>query len=119
MGMMPGALRFQDGTIKWYEYNSVGDNCMTGLFDSIKDVRQCMGDQCYKTCSCDRPKEPVEIVSFYGYGHHWKGEACRACMAITFGTDPFEAPDADLERMEVKEKLPAWAEGLYSPLGKI
>lgn len=115
MGMMPGALRFQDGTILWYEYNSVGDDCLTGLFDSIDAVRDCDGDHCYRECSCAKPKEQVEIVTFYGAGYHWKGEACRTCKALTFGTDPFESSDEDLARMDVKEGLPAWAEGLYSP----
>jgi hypothetical protein len=106
--MMPGALRFRDGAVLWYQYNSVGDRCSPGLFPSLADARNAYESECWKICSGVHAAEPVEIVIFYGATYHWDGEACRRCMAIVSCLDPFE-PDI------AKLGTPAWAEGLYLP----
>ena len=74
-----GAVKFNDGLIKYYLYNGGSDTCYTRLYNKASSI-----DQTYKDCLCIH-SEDVEIYSDYGGGSYWKGMACKRCSAITVG----------------------------------
>ena len=68
-----GAVKLNDGLIKYYLYHGSSDTCYTSLYDKVSEVA---GD--YTECNCGK-SESVEIYSDYGGGFYWKGRACRDC----------------------------------------
>jgi hypothetical protein len=85
-----GAVRFEDGAIRYYEYDGTSDWPLSRLHVERVGVEDnWRGDNC-RLCTCGKD-EPVEIVSTYGFGFHWQGRACRSCEAITAGFEPYDS----------------------------
>lgn len=84
-----GQVKFEDGTILHFEYNGTVDVAMTQLFDSREGVKEHWRESLrYVECNCGND-EPVELATDYGSGKSWNGRACRHCMAITGGFEPY------------------------------
>jgi hypothetical protein len=100
-----GAVKFNDGLIKYYLYHGSSDTCYTSLYDKVSDVAVD-----YTECNCGK-SEPVEIYSDYGGGFYWKGKACRDCDSITKGSD-FDDGDYwgnnPIEVPEITDGKPKW-----------
>jgi hypothetical protein len=84
-----GAVRFSDGTIKYFEFNGYEDYCYRKLFDEKHKLSPAGSDNLLFTeCSCGQESEYVEMVTEDCGGFYWKGTACRNCMVITGGVRP-------------------------------
>jgi hypothetical protein len=57
----------------------------------------------FNRCTCDEPKEEVEIAVDYGCGSSWNGIACRRCLHVVGPLSPYE-----IEQINVNEGLPDW-----------
>jgi hypothetical protein len=95
MSRATGAVRFQDGTVKWCLYNGTADILIPRLFEDPHtpwDAYYAKGDD--KVDLWPEPvgePEPVTIYSDYGGGWTWPGMATR--NVVTEGTDPYEYDD--------------------------
>jgi hypothetical protein len=91
-----GKVKFEDGTELWFEYNGTVDVCMPMLYSTIEELDESWRKGPYRMdCTCGSD-ETVTINSNYGSNHKWNGKACRNCMCITEGLNPYEdKPDPD------------------------
>jgi hypothetical protein len=81
---------FKDGTTFYFEYNGTSDIACNSLKETIEEVRRdWRTDGAYTNCQCRCESEDVEFFASYGNGIYWHGEACRKCMIITKGLDPY------------------------------
>jgi hypothetical protein len=55
----------------------------------------------FNECTCDEPKEEVEIAVDYGRGSSWIGIACRRCFHVVGPLNPYEIDT-------IGEGLPDW-----------
>lgn len=99
-----GEVRFNDGNIKHFEYNGTSDICIPKLYDNYEEMKDNWRKYKKENCSCKHAEEPVDIYTDYGGGFSWKGKACRKCMMITKGNNPF---DEDIIK---NDGIPDWAE---------
>lgn len=97
--------RFPDGLILHFEYNGTGDFCTTALRRTEVEVSEHWRADNEAECRCGQPSEPVELTTIYGRGFRWHGKACRGCMAIVGGRDPY--PDDD-EAGEAVDGVADW-----------
>lgn len=104
-----GAVRFQDGTLLYYEYNGTSDTVISKLYASEQEVRDNWRSWTHAGCHCGGD-EPVEIMSTYGGGGWWRGRACRTCMAVTSGLVPFYDDVSHIQEDGWEhEGFPAWS----------
>jgi len=97
-----GVVRFQDGTMRYCDYDGTVDGCIPVLVDRLEEVQ--FREMGWRRCTCPCPQiEPVEIYADYGEGIIWPGEACRHCWTLTKYAQAW-AMDAGLLRYG----CPAW-----------
>jgi hypothetical protein len=94
-----GAVRFGNGTIRWFDYNGTTDICEPHLVERPDEVR--FREMPWRHCTCGRD-EPVEIANDYGNGTWWRGRACDPCRTITAGVSWVE------EGISAQDGYPPW-----------
>lgn len=93
MSHASGKVKFiSDGTEFWFEYDGTADIAMPKLFVDNETLCDNWRTDEWPKCTCGNDEE-VEITSHYGNGRTWDGKACRRCMCITEGFDPYKEPD--------------------------
>ena len=100
-----GLVRFDDGTVRFFEYNGTSDACRPKHWKNYRDVQKHWREETYvRTCRCKRPPETVEAFTDYGRGFTWMTTACRHCRVIVDCSNPYdlgivrhEIPEWDLE----------------------
>lgn len=134
-----GKVRFNDGSIKHFEYNGSDNICIPKLYDTYDEMienwrsfntlveenntphnkqpwykrvfKKFKGNNTeivYKKIDiCNHNEEPVEIYTDYGLGFYWSGTACRKCMMIVKGKEPFE------NNITHTKGVPEWVEKYY------
>lgn len=85
MSHASGAVRFKDGTVKFYEYDGTADVCISHLYDHMQGVADNWREGEWMECKCPEGMEDVEIYSSYGDGFTFPGKACRKCLAVYGG----------------------------------
>jgi hypothetical protein len=96
-----GAVRFGNGTIRWFDYNGTVDMCVPHLVARPEEVR--FREMPGSRCICGRD-EPVEIANDYGDGRWWQGRACDPCRTITAGV----AWDEENAQATARDGHPLW-----------
>ena len=97
-----GKVKFEDGTVLYYEYDGTVDLACTALRSSRKEVSEHWRADNMAECECGSPPEKVRIAADYGNGFSWDGAACRGCMSITGGIEPKYADNFE-------DGMPGWA----------
>lgn len=100
-----GAVKFEDNSILYYEYNGTCDIVLPKLRQTREEVwdnwRKWEDAPCLHPDNCQA--EPVEIMSTYGGSFYWNGRACKKCMAITSGLNVVELGEG-----EERDGRPIW-----------
>lgn len=96
-----GAIRFSDGTIRYYEYNGTSDTVLSCHYSTSAEVSEHWRNQPDKHCTCGC-EEDVSIFSWYGRGFYFNGKACRKCCSVRPNERDFET----IERKDTND----WAE---------
>jgi hypothetical protein len=104
MGIANGLVKFSDGTIKHFVFDGSADVCIPRLYDTYEKMTENWRMFNGKPISCNHVKEPVEMCTDYG-DFYWQGTACRKCMMILEGEDPFE--------QKYQKGIPEWFEKYY------
>lgn len=108
-----GVVRFKDGDIKYYEYNGSVDVCIPKLFNTLEELMSSNWKWTSTKSNCQHDIEDVEIYTTYGGGFYWRGTACKRCMMITKGINPYNLRDKDGEDIFIEEAIidgtPEWA----------
>ncbi|MCD8403900.1 hypothetical protein [Tenacibaculum finnmarkense] len=97
MSHSSGALKFKDGTIKYYEYDGTSDIVLSFHYDTLKEVGDNWRSGKHIDCSCGK-EEPVSIYSDYGGGFYIDGVACKKCKSVKsneFDFDIIEKEDTN------------------------
>jgi hypothetical protein len=86
-----GVVKFEDGTIRFFEYNGTSDVCHPKLWTRYAGVKKHWREKNpEKHCTCGRPPENVEAFTDYGRGIAWQTTACRHCRVIIDCSMPYE-----------------------------
>jgi hypothetical protein len=100
MSHSTGAVRFKDGTIKFYEYNGTVDICLPFLYDTMEELKAHWRRSDWIQCNnAEHRHERVEIASTYGNGFYWNGFACLDCnclispLDVNYDTEKSGLPD--------------------------
>lgn len=102
-----GVVRFKsDGKLLFYLYDGTSDICVPTLCENMDDIWK---DNGWLRCKCEHD-EPVEIFSDYGGGFYWEGKACRHCMCITKGLEPWSNED---EIVDITHEQPKWLKEIW------
>ena len=88
MSTCGGQVRFADGTVMYGEYHGTSDLMADALWPTYDEFVAHWKRQPWRKCTCGND-EPVRIASEYGGSFHWDGRACKTCMVITDGHDPY------------------------------
>lgn len=97
-----GLVRFEDGTVRFFEYNGTADIPLPKLWENYAKVKaHWREDEPWKECACGKPPETVEAYTDYGSGMAWKTKACKSCGVITDTSDPYDLG-------EVAHGTPEW-----------
>lgn len=99
-----GAIRFSDGTIRYYEYNGTSDIVLSCHYSTVGEVSEHWRNQPDKYCICGCEEE-VSIYSSYAGGFYFKGKACRQCCSV-------RPNEIDFEIIE-PEDTDNWAKELF------
>lgn len=95
-----GAVKFQDNTIRYYEYDGTADVVYPDLYETPKEVwDNWRKPHSMARCACGR-NEDAEVFTSYGGGFYMYGKACKMCNKVDL--DPYDA-----KRLERN-----WAEGI-------
>jgi len=86
MSNATGAVKFADGTIRYFEYAGTSDVCISHLYETTEDVSENWRNHEWLNCDCGKG-EPVSIYTQYGGGFYINGEACKHCNSLTTDTD--------------------------------
>lgn len=94
-----GTVKFEDGTIRYVEYNGTDDimyplsykteNEMDENWRKIPEEPNCKHNN----------REPVELYAAYGGGISWQGECCKYCGWITQGRNPYFSEDEYMDHL--------------------
>jgi hypothetical protein len=99
-----GAVKFQDGTILYCEYDGTSDVMTPCLRETVEEVRENWRKKNWsehdETCT---ESEPVEVMSLYGGAFLWHATACRRHKLLTGG---FMSDADDSDRSEGQ---PEWS----------
>jgi len=83
MARTMGAIRFSDGTIRYYEYNGTSDVVMSFHYETKEEVSENWRSNKWANCQCGK-LENVDIYTAYGVGFYiGDGQACKACNSIS------------------------------------
>lgn len=99
-----GAVRFDDGEIKYFEYSGTCDVCVPTLYNTYKKMQKNWRKWKWLRCSCGKD-EHVEVFTDYGRGFYWDAKACRFCKCLTEYIDLSEFYDT-------RDGVPEWAKRL-------
>lgn len=79
-----GAVKFQDNTIYFFEYNGTVDVCLPQLYKTQQEVFDNWRNQKWEHHNQNCPNsEDAIMTSTYGGGFGWTVKACKNCMLIT------------------------------------
>jgi len=103
MSHATGALKFKDGTIRYYEYNGTSDIVLSHHYATTQEVSDNWRNGTWLDCECGR-EEPVSIFTSYGDGYYIDGMACKHCNSVRTNEHDFDI----IEREEIED----WAKKL-------
>lgn len=98
-----GAIKFKDGTIRYYEYNGTSDVVISHHYKTREEVDDNWRNHTWLECTCKK-EEPVMIYTSYGFGFYIEGKACKECNSV-------ESNDSDFDLIEWYE-TDDWAKEL-------
>lgn len=76
-----GAIKFNDGSIRYYEYDGTSDIVLSCHYSTCEEVFDNWRNQPNNHCKCGK-EEDVSIFSSYGRGFYFLGKACRFCYSV-------------------------------------
>jgi hypothetical protein len=94
MANSTGALRFKDGTIRYYEYNGVSDSITCQHYATKEEVAKNWRKYLDRKCVCGN-EEPVNLFTPSGNGFYFNGKACKTCNSIKLNEYPIEITRRD------------------------
>ena len=100
-----GAIKFNDGTIRYYEYDGTMDIILSHHYTTEEEVSENWRNGEWLICHCGK-EEPVSIFTQYGGGFYIDGMACRNCNSVR----PNELDFDIIEREETDD----WAKKLLN-----
>jgi hypothetical protein len=100
-----GALKFKDGTIRYYEYNGTSDIVISCHYETVQEVLDNWRSYKRNDCKCNN-EEDVSIYTSYGNGFYIDGKACKICNSV-------RPNDCDFDIIE-KDDTYDWAKSLSS-----
>lgn len=88
----PVKVTFSNGDIFWAEFYSAYDVCVPTLYKTFEEMNNNSGNHILRKCNCGSRQEEVTLYTPVddGFLGNWDGEACRKCMCITKGYEPYE-----------------------------
>lgn len=108
-----GAVRFKNGDVKYFEYNESVDVCIPKLFNTFEEFISSNWKWINTQSNCEHNIEDVDIYTTYGGGFYWKGTACKKCMMIIGGINPYNLRDRDGKELFIEDVIvdgiPKWA----------
>ena len=81
MSHSSGALKFKDGTIRYYEYDGTADVVLSHHYATPEEVSDNWRNGEWLDCICGE-EEPVNIFTSYGGGYYIEGFACKKCNSV-------------------------------------
>lgn len=99
-----GALKFKDGTIRYYEYDGASDIVLSHHYETVKEVNDNWRNGIQVHCVCEK-EETVSIFTTYGGGYYIDGVACKHCNSVRSNGDNFDI----IEREETED----WAKDVF------
>ncbi len=81
MSHSDGALKFEDGSIMYFEYNGTSNVCISATYKDRDDVSANWRDHKWKECTCGG-EELVRVFASYGRGFSFDGLACKNCASL-------------------------------------
>ena len=100
MSHAEGRVKFNDGTIFYFEYNGTCGMILKDLYETHEELELNWRKPKINNCLCGQT-ETVEIATSYGHSFSWEGRACKKCKVII---DEFQAD----EYVEEISGLPEW-----------
>ncbi|MES5896970.1 hypothetical protein [Bacillus cereus group sp. RP43] len=82
-------VKFKDNTVLYALYSGNSDIVRPQLHQGRNDVSY---DSAWIKCECGND-ESVRLYTEYGSGFSWDGRACKKCMTISDGVDPYGQDD--------------------------
>ncbi|MNL91055.1 hypothetical protein D3C81_07830 [compost metagenome] len=110
MSFAGGQVRFEDGVIKYFQYDGTSDFCIPNLYDTHKELMANWNKDKTQECNHVSSDERVEIYSDYADGAHWYGTACRKCNLLINGLDPLNLKSEEYEIPFYTSGKPYWVE---------
>ncbi len=101
-----GALKFKDGTIRYYEYDGTRDVVLSHHYSTIKDVADNWKKGELLNCNCEG-EEFVSIFTKYGDGYYIDGKACKSCNSVRPNESDFHLFERN-ERDDWAKELLGW-----------
>lgn len=107
-----GAIKFQDGIIRYYEYDGTSDIVISHHYATAQEVFDNWRNHKWLDCKCVN-NEPVSIYTSYGDGYYIDGSACKKCNSVQSNEmffhiiEPYETDDwaKQLPEFENDERL--------------
>lgn len=93
-----GALKFNDGTIRYYEYDGTSDIVLSHHYETPKEVSENWRQGEWYNCNCGK-EAPVSIFSSYRGSFYIEGQACKNCNSVRSDIDDFDK----IEREETED----------------
>ena len=81
MSHATGALKFKDGTIRYYEYDGTSDVVLSHHYKTIEEVSDNWREGEWLDCNCGK-EEPVSIYTTYGGGFYLEGRLVKIVKAF-------------------------------------
>lgn len=106
MSHATGAIRFNDGLIRYYEYSGTSDYVISHHYETTDQVTANWREWNEVKCECGK-EEIVSIYSHYGKGFYMNGFACRYCNSVRT-EHPFDFEIFERHEVEDWEKNLIW-----------
>jgi hypothetical protein len=104
MSHATGALKFKDGTIRYYEYDGTADVVLSHHYATTEEVSENWRKGEWLNCNCGK-EEPVSIFTQYGGGYYIDGKACKNCNSVTSNESDFDIIERNEQEDWVKTLL--------------
>ena len=104
MSHSTGALKFKDGTIRYYEYDGTSDIVLSHHYESTQEVSDNWRKGEWLDCNCGK-EEPVSIYTTYGGGYYIEGMACKNCKSVRSNELDFDIIENDETEHWAKKEL--------------
>mgnify|MGYP003649546544 FL=1 len=98
MSHATGSIKFEDNTIRYYEYNGTCDVVISHHYKTLDEVSENWRKGEWLECTCGE-EEPVSIFTQYGDGYYIEGKACKKCNSVRSNESDFEI----IEREETED----------------